>query len=110
MGYPGSTTQYLYSAEVRSMLETSLPLKIGPENHPPGYHGQIHEAERRGADPVCQQIPGSKQCLEKVAGHHSRTHPERCGGAKLEEEEKFRAWVEADGERQLKYDQDSSKI
>ena len=29
LGYPASTTQYLHSEAVRSMIETSLPLKVG---------------------------------------------------------------------------------
>lgn len=104
MGYPGSTTQYLYSDEVRSMLETSLPLKIGLRT----TRLEIMDKYMKQSDVVriqyaskFRRVSNSWKKWQGIILGLTRNHAVEV---KLEEEDKFRAWVEADGERQLKYD------
>jgi len=104
MGYPGSTTQYLYSAEVRSMLETSLPLSIDLRTS----RLDIMEKYMKQSDVVriqyASKFQGVSNAWKKWQGIILGLTRNHAVEVKLEEEEKFRAWVEADSERQLKYD------
>ncbi|MCK5066310.1 MAG: S46 family peptidase [Bacteroidales bacterium] len=104
MGYPGSTTQYLYSAEVRSMLETSLPLKIGLRT----TRLEIMDKYMKQSDVVriqyASKFRGVSNSWKKWQGIILGLTRNHAVEVKLEEEEMFRAWVDADGERQLKYD------
>lgn len=104
LGYPGSTTQYLYSAEVRSMLETSLPLKIALR----ATRLDIMDKYMKQSDVVriqyASKFRGVSNAWKKWQGIILGLTRNSAVEVKLEEEEKFRAWVEADGERQLKYD------
>jgi hypothetical protein len=104
MGYPGSTTQYLYSDAVRYMLETSLPLKIGLRT----TRLEIMDRHMRTDDAVriqyASKYRGVSNAWKKWQGiilGLTRNHAVKL---KLGEEEQFRAWLEADGERILKYD------
>jgi len=104
MGYPGSTTQYLYSAEVRSMLETSLPLNIALRT----ARLDIMDKYMKQSDVVriqySSKFRGVSNAWKKWQGIILGLTRNDAVEVKLEEEEKFRAWVGADGERQLKYD------
>jgi hypothetical protein len=104
MGYPGSTTQYLYSAAVRSMLETSLPLKIGLRT----TRLEIMDRYMRTDDVVriqyASKYRGISNAWKKWQGIILGLTRNHAVELKLEEEEQFRTWVEADGERILKYD------
>ena len=104
MGYPGSTTQYLYSAAVRSMLETSLPLKIGLRT----TRLEIMDRYMRADDVVriqyatkYRRVSNAWKKWQGVILGLTRNHAVEV---KLEEEAQFRSWVESDGERTLKYD------
>lgn len=104
MGYPGSTTQYLYSAAVRFMLETSLPLKIGLRT----TRLEIMDRYMRADDVVriqyaskYRRVSNSWKKWQGVILGLTRNHAVEV---KLEEEAQFRSWVESDGERTLKYD------
>jgi len=104
MGYPGSTTQYLYSAAVRTMLETSLPLKIGLRT----TRLEIMDRYMRADDVVriqyatkYRRVSNSWKKWQGVILGLTRNHAVEV---KLEEEAQFRSWVESDGERILKYD------
>lgn len=103
MGYPGSTQQYLYSAEVRSMLETSLPLKVGLRTS----RLEIMDRYMRADDVVriqyASKFRGVSNAWKKWQGIILGLTRNHAVEVKLEEEKKFTAWVEADGERQLKY-------
>jgi hypothetical protein len=105
MGYPASTTQYLYSAEVRSMLETSLPVNISLRT----TRLDIINKYMKQSDVVRIQYASKHQGVsnawKKWQGIILGLTRNHAVEVKLEEEEKFKAWVEADGERQLKYDQ-----
>jgi hypothetical protein len=104
MGYPGSTTQYLYSEAVRYMLETSLPLKIGLRT----TRLDIMDRYMRTDDAVriqyASKYRGVSNAWKKWQGIILGLNRNRAVEVKLEEEKQFRAWVEADGERILKYD------
>ena len=104
LGYPGSTTQYLYSAEVESMLETGLPLKIGLRT----TRLDIMDKYMKQSDGVriqyASKYRGVSNAWKKWKGIILGLERNQAVELKLEEEEEFRAWVEADGERQLKYD------
>lgn len=104
MGYPGATTEYLYSAAVRSMLETSLPLRIGLRT----TRLEIMDRYMRSDDTVriqyASKYRGVSNAWKKWQGiilGLTRNHAEEL---KLKEEEEFTSWVQADGERILKYD------
>ncbi|MDF1574026.1 MAG: S46 family peptidase [Bacteroidales bacterium] len=104
MGYPGSTTQYLYSAEVRSMLETSLPMKIGLRT----TRLEIMDRYMRADDVVriqyASKYRGVSNAWKKWQGIILGLTRNQAVELKLEEEEQFRAWVEDSGERTLKYE------
>jgi hypothetical protein len=104
MGYPGSTTQYLYSAAVRSMLETSLPLRIDLRT----TRLEIMDRYMRADDVVriqyASKYRGVSNAWKKWQGIILGLTRNHAVEVKLEEEAEFRAWVEADGERILKYD------
>jgi hypothetical protein len=104
MGYPGSTTQYLYSAELRSMLETSLPLTIGLRT----TRLDIMDKYMKQSDVVriqyASKFRGVSNAWKKWQGIILGLTRNHAVEVKLEEEDSFRTWVEADGERQLKYD------
>ena len=104
LGYPGSTTEYLYSAAVRSMLETSLPIRIALRT----TRLEIMDRYMRSDDTVriqyASKFRGVSNAWKKWQGTIlglTRNHAEEL---KLKEEEEFRAWMQADGERTLKYD------
>ena len=103
MGYPGSTTQYLYSAAVRSMLETSLPVKIDLRT----TRLEIMDRYMRADDVVRIQYSskyrGVSNAWKKWQGIILGLTRNHAVDVKLEEEEAFAAWIEADGERILKY-------
>jgi hypothetical protein len=104
MGYPGSTTQYLYSEAVRYMLETSLPLKIGLRT----TRLEIMDRYMRSDDAVriqyASKYRGISNAWKKWQGIILGLTRNHAVEVKLEEEEQFKAWMEADGERILKYD------
>jgi len=104
MGYPGSTTQYLYSAGVKSMLETELPLKIGLRT----TRLDVMDKYMKQSDVVriqyASKFRGVSNAWKKWQGIILGLDRNQAVKLKLEEEEEFRAWVAADGERQLKYD------
>jgi len=104
MGYPGSTSQYLYSAAVRSMLETSLPIKIGLRT----TRLEIMDRYMRTDDVVriqyASKYRGVSNAWKKWQGIILGLTRNHAVEVKLEEEENFSAWIEADGERILKYD------
>jgi len=104
LGYPGSTTQYLYSAEVESMLETGLPLKIGLRT----TRLDIMDKYMKQSDVVriqyASKFRGVSNAWKKWKGIILGLERNHAVELKLEEEQEFTAWVEADGERQLKYD------
>jgi len=105
MGYPGSTTQYLYSEAVRFMLETSLPMQIDLRT----TRLDIMDRYMRSNDAVriqyANKYRGVSNAWKKWQGIILGLTRNDAVEAKLEEEEQFRAWVEADGERIMKYDQ-----
>ncbi len=104
MGYPGSTTQYLYSAAVRSMLETSLPLKIELRT----TRLEIMDRYMRADDVVRIQYASKyrrvSNAWKKWQGIILGLNRMHAVDVKLAEEEEFRTWLEADGERIMKYD------
>ena len=105
MGYPGSTTQYLYSEAVRFMLETSLPMQIDLRT----TRLDIMDRYMRSNDAVriqyASKYRGVSNAWKKWQGIILGLTRNDAVEVKLEEEEQFRAWVEADGERIMKYDQ-----
>lgn len=104
MGYPGSTTRYLYSAEVRSMLQTGLPLQISLRTK----RLDIMDKYMKQSDVVriqyANKFRGVSNAWKKWQGIILGLSRNQAVEAKLEEEGRFSAWVQADGERQLKYD------
>ena len=105
LGYPGSTTQYLYSDAVRYMLETSLPLTIGLRT----TRLEIMERYMKDSDVVRIQYATkyrrASNAWKKWQGIILGLNRNKVVELKLEEEDRFREWVDLDGERQLKYDQ-----
>jgi hypothetical protein len=104
MGYPGSTTQYLYSAAVRSMLETTLPMNIGLRT----TRLEIMDRYMRADDVVriqyASKYRGVSNAWKKWQGIILGLTRNHAVEVKLQEEAEFLAWVESDGERILKYD------
>ena len=103
MGYPGSTTQYLYSAAVRSMLETTLPMNISLRT----TRLEIMDRYMRADDAVriqyASKYRGISNAWKKWQGIILGLNRNDAVETKLEEEARFRSWVDSDGERILKY-------
>jgi hypothetical protein len=104
LGYPGSTTQYLYSAAVRQMLETNLPLSIGLRT----TRLDIMHRYMKESDVVRIQYATKSRRVsnawKKWQGIILGLTRNNAVEVKLQEEEEFRNWVAADGERQMKYE------
>jgi hypothetical protein len=104
LGYPGSTTEYLYSAGVRSMLETSLPMRIGLRT----TRLEIMDRYMRNNDTIriqyASKYRGVSNAWKKWQGTILGLTRNHAVDVKLEKESQFRSWVESDGERILKYD------
>jgi len=103
LGYPGSTTQYLYSAGVKAMLEISLPLSIGLRTS----RLDIMDSYMKESDKVriqyatkYRRVSNSWKKWQGIILGLTRNDAVQL---KLAEEEEFKTWVNADGERQLKY-------
>lgn len=104
LGYPGSTTGYLYSDAVKAILEISLPLKIGLRT----TRLEIMDRYMRESDVVRIQYATK---YRRVSNAWKKWHGVILGlnrmkavEKKIEKEEAFKHWVDGDGERQLKYD------
>jgi hypothetical protein len=104
LGYPGSTTEYLYSEAVRSMLENSLPMMIGLRT----TRLEIMDRYMRRNDTIRIQYAstyrGVSNAWKKWQGIILGLTRNDAVELKIQEEEQFRNWVESDGERILKYD------
>jgi len=104
MGYPGSTSQYLYSEAVRYMLETNLPLTIGLRT----TRLEIMDRYMKDSDVVrikyATKYRRVSNAWKKWQGIILGLDRNNAVEVKLHEEEAFKEWVEADGERQMKYE------
>ncbi len=104
LGYPGSTSQYLYSEAVRLMLDESLPLKIQLRTTRLG----IMERYMKSSDKVRIQYATKYRRVsnswKKWQGIILGLNRMKVVDKKIEEEQIFKQWVDTDGERQLKYD------
>ena len=103
LGYPGSTTQYLYSDAVKLMLDKSLPLKIQLRT----TRLEIMDRYMKSSDKVRIQYAtkyrGVSNAWKKWQGIILGLNRMEAVERKIEEERAFQHWVDADGERQLKY-------
>ena len=104
LGYPGSTTQYLYSDAVRLSLEKSLPLKIQLRS----TRLEIMDSYMKSSDYIRIQYASKYRRVsnswKKWQGVILGLNRLNAVDKKIEEEHAFQQWVNADGERQLKYD------
>jgi len=104
MGYPGSTTQYLYSGGVRSMQEDQLPARIRLRT----ARMEIMEKYMRESDAVRIQYTTKHSRVtnawKKWQGTIMGLERMDVVGMKKDFEAQFARWVEADGERMMKYD------
>jgi hypothetical protein len=104
MGYPGSTTQYLYSEAVRYMLETNLPLTIGLRT----ARLEIMDRYMKESDVVrikyATKYRRVSNAWKKWQGIILGLDRNNAVEMKLKEEQVFKDWVAADGERQMKYE------
>ncbi len=104
LGYPGSTTQYLYSDAVRLLLEKSYPLKIQLRD----TRLEVMERYMKSTDQVRIQYANKYRRVsnswKKWQGIILGLNRMNAVDKKIEEENAFKQWVDTDGERQLKYD------
>jgi len=103
LGYPASTTQYLHSEAVRSMVETSLPLKIGLRT----TRLEIMEKHMLSSHVVRIQYSHKyrrvSNAWKKWQGMILGLERNHVVELKKEEEVAFQLWVDQDGERVMKY-------
>ena len=104
LGYPGSTTRYLHSAAVHTLMETSLPLKIGLRT----TRLEIMDRYMKESDVVriqyahkYRRVSNAWKNWQGVIMGLKRNHAVE---KKREHEQTFMNWVNEDGERQMKYD------
>ncbi|MCK5135806.1 MAG: S46 family peptidase [Bacteroidales bacterium] len=104
LGYPGSTTRYLYSDAVQSMLDKSLPFMIELRT----TRLEIMDRYMKESDVVRIQYATKyrrvSNAWKKWQGIILGLNRMHAVEKKIEEEKIFKRWVDADGERQLKYD------
>ncbi|MEN8230058.1 MAG: S46 family peptidase [Bacteroidota bacterium] len=104
LGYPGSTTQYLYSDAVKLMLDRSLPLKIQLRTS----RLEIMDRYMKSSDQVRIQYATKyrrvSNAWKKWQGIILGLNRIDAVEKKIEEERAFQQWVDAEGQRQLKYD------
>ncbi len=103
LGYPASTSQYLHSEAVRSMIEESLPMKIGLRSQRLG----IMDKHMLGSDEVRIQYSHKyrrvSNAWKKWQGMILGLERNHVVDLKKEEEAAFQLWVEQDDERVMKY-------
>lgn len=104
LGYPGSTSEYLYSEGVRIMMEESLPLRIRLRT----TRMEIMDKYMRSSDVVRIQYAtkyrGLTNAWKKWQGVILGLDRMGAVERKIREEQEFMEWVNASGERQLRYD------
>jgi hypothetical protein len=105
LGYPASTSQYLHSAAIQTLLETSLPLRIGLRTARleimNRYIKESDEIRIQYAHKYRRVSNAWKKWQGVILGLNRNHAVER----KKERENAFMRWVSEDGERQMKYDQ-----
>lgn len=103
LGYPASTKQYLHSAAIQAMLETSLPMKIGLRT----TRLEIMDAHIHTSDVVRIQYSHKyrrvSNAWKKWQGMILGLERNQAVELKKEEETAFGLWVDQDGERVMKY-------
>jgi len=104
LGYPGSTTEYLYSEAVRSMLETSYPMMIGLRTTRLGIMDRYMRKNDTIRIQYASKYRGVSNAWKKWQGIILGLTRNNAVELKLEEEKQFRSWVESDGERIMKYE------
>ncbi|MEN8203812.1 MAG: S46 family peptidase [Bacteroidota bacterium] len=104
MGYPGSTTKYLYSEAVRHMLETNLPLNIELRTTRLNIMNRYMKESDLIRIQYATKYRRVSNAWKKWQGIILGLNRNKAVELKLEEEEEFRLWVAAQGERQMKYD------
>ncbi len=104
LGYPGSTTEYLYSEGVRINLEESLPLRVRLRT----TRMEIMDKWMKSSDEVRIQYTTKYRRLtnawKKWQGAILGLNRLEAVERKIGEEEAFMKWVNASGERQFMYD------
>jgi len=103
LGYPASTTQYLHSEAVRSVVETSLPLKVSLRT----TRLEIMDKHMLTSDVVRIQYSHKyrrvSNAWKKWQGMILGLKRNHVVELKKKEEFEFRLWVGQDGERVMKY-------
>ncbi|MCP4312019.1 MAG: S46 family peptidase [Bacteroidetes bacterium] len=103
LGYPASTAQYLYSEAVRSMVETSLPLKVGLRF----TRLEIMDKHMLSSDVVRIQYSHKfrrvSNAWKKWKGMILGLNRNHTVELKKEEETSFQQWVDQDEKRVMKY-------
>ncbi len=103
LGYPASTTQYLHSEAVRSMIETSLPLKVGLRTTRLDImdkHMRTSEVIRIQYSHKYRRVSNAWKKWQGMILGMERNH---IVDMKKQEEAAFGQWIEQDGEREMKY-------
>jgi hypothetical protein len=103
LGYPGSTSSYLYSGAIRNIQEIELPLKISLREK----RMKIMERYMNASDSVRIQYTSKYRRVsnywKKWMGAVTGLRKDHVVETKQEEESDFIGWVEEDGRRILKY-------
>lgn len=104
LGYPGSTSRYLYSDEVELLLEKSLPMRISLRTE----RLDIMDRYMRASDTVriqyASKYRGVSNSWKKWQGMILGLNRMDAVSLKQENEREFVAWMMEDDLRQMKYD------
>ncbi len=103
LGYPGSTTQYLYSEAVKHTMERSLPAMIALRDARLEIMDRYMSQSDRIRIQYATKYRGVSNAWKKWQGMILGLNRNRVVEVKQEEEKVFSEWVRSDGERMMKY-------
>ncbi len=103
LGYPGSTTQYLYSRAVKHTVEESLPVRIALRDSRLEIMDRYMKQSDRVRIQYATKYRGVSNAWKKWQGMILGLNRNHVVEVKQEEERTFTEWVRDDGERLMKY-------
>jgi hypothetical protein len=103
MGYPGSTDRYITSSGINELLEVSLPTRVKIRGEKQEIMRRHMYANQAVNIKYASKYAGSSNYWKNSIGKIAGINRLDVYGRKLEQEERFTQWVNADAGRKAKY-------